>query len=137
MNRPGWYNTTLKEYGATLAITASLLGFSLWLYLSYEWSPLRLPDKSWKEKLDFHLTWAPFAIRYFQSYSTLALHKLFGWHFRESFFVIQFGLALALGPVMHRYLRRLGFSAGWSLLGVLLTFSAYPIIGAHFEPTQY
>ena len=136
MNRREWCKAILKENGAALAVTASLLGFSLWLHLSYEWSPLQLPDEDWKEKLDLHLTWAPFAIRYFQSYSTLALHNLFGWPFKESFFAIQFSLALILGPVMHRYLRRLGFNPAWSLVGLVLTFTAYPIMGAHFEPTH-
>jgi hypothetical protein len=136
MNPREWCRAFLRDYGVVLAITASLLGFSLWLHLSYEWSPLQLPDEVWKKKLDLHLTWAPFAIRYFQSYSTLALHNLFGWPIKESFFAIQFSLALILGPVMHRYLRRLGFSAGWSLVGVALTLAAYPIMGAHFEPTH-
>jgi len=136
MNRREWCHAFLNEYGAALAATASLLGFSLWLYLGYEWSPLRLPDAAWKQKLDHHLPWAPLAIRYFQSYSTLALHHWFGWPIKESFFVIQFSLALILGPVMHRYLRRLGFNRAWALVGLVLTFTAYPILGAHFEPTH-
>jgi hypothetical protein len=136
MNRRDRFTAILKEYGAALAVTASLLGFSLWLYLGYEWSPLRLSDEDWQEKLNLHLTWAPFAIRFFQSYSTLALNYLTGWGIRNSFFIIQFGLALCLGPVMHRYLRRLGFTRSWSLVGLFLTFTAYPVMGAHFEPTH-
>ena len=136
MSAHGRYKVLLNEHGTALAVSALLLGFSLWLHLDYEWSPLQLPDESWKSKLDLHLTWAPFAIRYFQSYSTLALHNLFGWPIKESFFAIQFGLALTLGLVMHRYLRRLGFSTAWALVGLVLTFTAYPIMGAHFEPTH-
>ena len=136
MSRLDGFRAVVNEYWAAVVVTAALLGVSLWMHLSVTWSPMTLPDSEWQDKLNLHLTWAPFAVRYFQNYSTLALHYLFGWPIRESFFVVQYGLAFILGLVLYRYFQRLGFSRGWSLVGLGLALSAYPVLGAHFEPTH-
>lgn len=136
MNIHDRVGTFFKEYWVALVVTASCIGFSLWLQLDYEWSAMQLDEDTWKQMLNLHLTWAPFAVRYFQNYSTLTLNYLFGWPIRESFFIVQYGLAFVLGLVMYRYYQRLGFHRGWSLVGLALTFTAYPVMGAHFEPTH-
>ena len=126
----------VKEYWSPLLLTGALIGFSVWLQLAYEWSAMWLDEETWQGMLNLHLTWNPFAVRFFQSYSTLALHQVFGIPVRESFFTVQFTLEMILGVTMYRYLCRLGFDRGWALVGVALTFTAYPIMGANFEPTH-
>ncbi len=124
------------DYWAVISITAVLLAFSFYLQVWSEWSPMTLPEEGWQKKLDLHLNWAPFAVRYFQSYSTLLLHHMVGLPIRESFFTVQFTLALLLGPMLFRYLRQLRLEPAWSLVGVGLFLTAYPMLGAHYAPTH-
>jgi hypothetical protein len=125
----------LKEYRPVLLLSGAMLAISAWLQLQVEWSPMILSEEIWHKKLEFHLTYTPFAVRFFQSYATLGLRHLLDWPIRESFFAVQFALALLLGPLFYRYLRALNFDKAWSRIGVLLFYSAYPILGAHFAPT--
>lgn len=136
MSRLNGFRAVVKEYWPAVITTVGLIALSLWMHLRVTWSPMVLPDSEWQDKLNLHLTWAPFAVRYFQNYSTLTLQYLFGWPIRESFFVVQYGLTFILGLVLYRYFQRLGFNRGWSLVGLALTFTAYPVLGAHFEPTH-
>jgi len=97
---------------------------------------MTLPEEIWQKKLDTHLTYYPFAIRPFQSRLTLYLHEFLGLPVRESFFAIQFALALCLGAAFYRFLRLLEFSKNWSLVGLAALFLSYPVLGAHFAPTH-
>lgn len=126
----------LTNYRATLIVAACGIGFSIWLQGYNTGSAMQFDEETWQGMLNLHLTWNPFAVRFFQSYSTLALHTLFGWPVRESFFAVQFTLEMILAIVMHRYLCRLGFDRTWAVVGVALTLLAYPIFGANFEPTH-
>jgi hypothetical protein len=66
----------------------------------------------------------------------LYAHRWLGLPVRESFYILQFTLAFLLGPLFYRFLRQLKFSLNWSRAGVLILFSAYPIMAAHFEPVH-
>ena len=126
----------LREYGSAIGLTALLLALSIWMHLRFDWSPIVLNEDAWVKKLEFHRSWAPFAIRYVQDYTTLALHKGLNLPVRESFFIIQFTLTLILGPLFYRFLRLMGYARIWSLIGLGLLMTAYPILGAYFAPTH-
>lgn len=125
-----------QEYGLALGLTAGLLALSACLQIWWQSSPITLSEEIWQKKLDTHLSYYPFAIRPFQSQATLYMHKLLGLPIRESFFAIQFTLALILGGVFYRFLRLLEFSRKWSLTGLAALMLSYPILGAHFAPTH-
>ncbi len=97
---------------------------------------MTLPEEIWQKKLDIHLDNYPFAIRPFQSQITLLLHNLLGLPVRESFFALQYALAMALGTLFYRFLRLLDFPKNWSLVGLSVLMISYPILGAHFAPTH-
>ncbi|MEW6413285.1 MAG: hypothetical protein AB1483_12575 [Candidatus Zixiibacteriota bacterium] len=126
----------IEEYWLPALISAAALGLSLYLQQCCFWSPMALPEEMWEAKLKFHMTWHPFAVRIWQSYATLAMNKLTGLAIKQSFFVIQYGLAMGLGLLFYRYLRHMLFDRIWANLGVVLLMTAYPVIGAHFEPTH-
>lgn len=132
-SRPKEY---LSEYGPVALLTVSLLAASAYLHIYAFWSPMVLSQEIWQKKIDLHLSWHPFAIRYFQNYTTLFLHNWIGLPLRESFFTIQFSLASILALVFYRYLRQMNFDRLWSNLGVALLLTAYPMLGAHFAPTH-
>lgn len=125
-----------REYGPVTLVTALILLISVWLQVQVSRSPMTLGDDIWLKKLTLHLTEYPFNIRPFQSYATLWLHNLTSLPIRESFFFIQFTLALLLGPVFFRFLQRLSFDRTWSVIGVVLLMTAYPMLGAHYAPTH-
>jgi hypothetical protein len=126
----------LTASGPSVAITAALLALSLLIQVRFVPSGLTQSQDVWRQKVDLHLTWEPFAIRPFQSQATLCLNRLTSWPLRESFFAIQFALALLLGTLFFRYLRKLGFEPSAAYAGLILLMTAYPILGAHFEPTH-
>jgi hypothetical protein len=97
---------------------------------------MRLGEDIWIQKLDMHLTVYPYDIRPFQSQATLWLHNLTSLPVKESFFSIQFTLALILGLVLFAYLKRLNFDRFWALIGLVMLYTAYPILGAHYAPTH-
>ncbi|MEA2030200.1 MAG: hypothetical protein U9N55_01205 [candidate division Zixibacteria bacterium] len=126
----------VKEYWVPTTLMAVLLGFSAYLQLEMFWSPMVIDAEFWQKKLEFHMSCGPFAIRYFQNYTTLAVSHLFGICTRDAFYGVQFFLALLLGPVFYKYLRKIDFNRVWSNIGVILLATAYPILGAHFAPTH-
>jgi len=93
-----------------------------------------LPESYWIKALHLHLTWHPFAVRHFQNYPILLLHKVFNLSIKQSFFTIQFILYLLIGPFFYRYLRVLSFNNKSAYLGLVLLLISYPIVGAYFEP---
>lgn len=97
---------------------------------------MTLPEEIWQTKLDTHLSYYPFAVRPFQSQLTQFLHGGLGLPIRESFFAIQFTLALCLGVFFYRFLRLLDFTRGWGLVGLAALMLSYPMLGAHFAPTH-
>jgi len=125
-----------SEYRKALCLSAGLLALSAVLHVWWQSSPMTLPEEIWQKKLDLHLSYYPFAIRPFQSWATLFLHDLLGFPVRESFFTLQFALAMALGTFFYRFLRLLEFTKNWSLVGVAILMFSYPILGAHFAPTH-
>jgi len=126
----------LKEYWLPVLLTGTCLMFSFYLQTKVYWSSMELPLETWLKNLNLHLTWHPFAIRYFQSYATLLVNKISPLSLRDSFYTVQFILAFITGPFFYNYLRQLKFSRLWSSLGLIFLLSAYPILGAHFEPTH-
>ncbi len=125
-----------SEYGPAFGLSAAFLALSACLHIWWQSSPMTLPEDIWQEKLDYHLTYYPFAIRPFQTRATLLLHDLLSLPIRESFFAIQFSLTMCLGAFFYRFLRLLEFKQNWSLVGVALLMISYPILGAHFAPTH-
>lgn len=125
-----------QEYWIPALTTAVILLISVWLQIQVSRSPMTLGEDIWQQKLNLHLTSYPFSIRPFQSYATLWLHNLTALPIRESFFFLQFGLAFSLGLVFYAFLRRLTVDRTWSLIGVVLLMTAYPILGAHYAPTH-
>jgi len=135
----------MRPFGATLASfwrenrLAVLVGFagivlSLYLHLQVWSSPLTESPENWNARMNAHLTWHPFEIRYFQTYATIALAKLTGFSLKTAFYSIQYALAFVLSLLFFRFLRRLEFTRGWSTVGVALLVTSLPVVGAHFEP---
>ncbi len=127
---------TLKEYAKPVVVTLVALVLSFFLHLKWCGTTMSLSEEIWQKMLEFHLTWYPFSIRYFTSYSVLFLQNAFSLPVRESFFMLQFSLAFVLALVFYRYLRVLSFSQQQSTVGVFLLLSSYPILCAHFEPVH-
>ncbi|MCX6825953.1 MAG: hypothetical protein NTV06_01600 [candidate division Zixibacteria bacterium] len=123
-----------KEYLIPIIITLVILTLSFFLHLKWCGSSMRQSEEIWQERLDYHLNYYPFSIRYFTTYSALFVKNLFALPPRESFFIIQFLLAIIMGPLFYRYLRLLSFDKIWANIGLFLLYSAYPILGAHIEP---
>jgi hypothetical protein len=119
-----------------LYVTFGFLTITFVLHAFIYGSPMGLGETIWLKKLDLHLNWAPFAVRPLQSYATLALHSFLGLPVREAFFIIQFTLAAVLGFTFYRFLLLLDFGTKWSLIGLAMLMSAYPMFGAHFAPTH-
>jgi len=128
--------SSLKEYAIPSLITIILLTVSFILHFKSCGSSMSSPSDIWQGKIDLHRSLYPFTIRYFTTYSTLFLQKLTTLSIRESFFIIQFCLALILGPVFYCFLRRLKFNRVWSNIGVFIFFTSYPMMAAHFEPVH-
>ncbi|PKK84054.1 MAG: hypothetical protein CVT49_05365 [candidate division Zixibacteria bacterium HGW-Zixibacteria-1] len=129
-------NKTTKEYLPPLSITIVLLVISLILHLKSCGSPMTADSEVWRNKMDYHLNHPPMSIRFFTTYLILLLSNISGLPHRESFYIIQFGLAVFLGPVFYRFLKQLGFEITWSNVGVVLLMSSYSIMAAHFEPVH-
>ena len=125
-----------QEYFRASIVIAVCLLISIWLQVQVSPSPMTASETVWQQKLDLHLEIYPFSTRPLQSYTTLALHNVSGLPVRESFFSIQFVLAIFLGLAFYRLMRQIAFAPGWSLTGLALLMTAYPIIGAHWEPTH-
>jgi hypothetical protein len=129
-------SVTRQEYVRALVVITVCLLVSLWLQIQVSPSPMTADESTWQLKLDMHLNHYPFSIRPLQSYATLGLHTVTGLPIRESFFSIQFALAVLLGLAFYRLMRQMHFAPGRSLVGLILLMTAYPIIGAHWEPTH-
>ena len=127
---------TAYEYSIPVSITLVLLTVSFFLHFKACGSPLTASPEVWQEKMDIHLTLYPFTIRYFTTYSVLFMNKYFSLPYREAFFLLQFGLAFVLGPVFYRFLKELRFGKAWANVGLVILFSSYPIMAAHFEPVH-
>jgi hypothetical protein len=125
---------SLKEYMVPIILTVVVLALSFFLHTKWCGSEMRQSEEIWQKRLDLHVSYYPFSIRYFTTYPALFLKNTFSIPPRESFFIIQFLLALILGPLFYRYLRILSFDRKWANIGLFLLLSAYPILGAHLEP---
>jgi hypothetical protein len=125
-----------KDYWAPALITVTLL--TLIFFLHWKWcsSYMHFSDEIWQKVFQLHLTWYPFNIRYFTTYSILFLHDALRLPISVSFFIIQFPLMFFLGLVFYRYLRELGFGTKQSNAGVALLFTMYPFMCAFFEPVH-
>ncbi|MEW5924186.1 MAG: hypothetical protein AB1746_09375 [Candidatus Zixiibacteriota bacterium] len=129
-------NNKIREYIPPLFITITLLTISFILHYKSCGSPITADSEVWRSKMEYHLNHAPFSIRFFTTYLVLFISNISGLPNREAFYIIQFGLALFLGPVFYGFLKQLGFEKNWSNIGVVLLMSSYPIIAAHFEPVH-
>lgn len=127
---------SLKEYCLPAIFIILLLAFSFWLQTKSCGSTLTMNHKIWEEKLDMHQRWHPFDFRFLTTGSGQIISSVTGLHFKESFFILQFVLAFILGIAFYHFLRLLDFSPVWANTGLILFFSAYPIMGAHFEPVH-
>jgi hypothetical protein len=123
-----------KEYLTPILITLAVLTLSYLLHTKWCGSEMRQSEELWQKRLDLHQTYYPFSIRPFTTYTAIIIKKIFSLQPRESFFILQFFLAAILGPLFYGYLRILSFDRKWANIGVFLLMSAYPILGAHFEP---
>ncbi len=126
----------VREYIIPISITVLLLTISFILHFKSCGSPLSYSNELSQQRMNLHLTYYPFSIRYLTTYPTLYLHQLTGLSIKASFFTLQFFIAFLIGPVFYNYLKILKFDRNWSNVGVFLLFSCYPIIAAHFEPVH-
>lgn len=125
-----------REFPLAIAVTILLLLVSIWLQVQVNPGPMTLGEDIWQKKLDLHLDAYPFKLRPLQSYATLLLHEQLGIPIRESFFILQFMLALLLAMTFYALLRNLHFNRTWALIGLIFLLAAYPILGAHWAPTH-
>jgi len=128
--------TLRSESSLAFLLTILVLVLSILLHTKATWSPLLLDNDRWKASLDLHLNWYPFSTRWFQSYATILVHNITGLSAKTSFYSVQYALALILGPLFFNYLRKLRFDRNWSLCGMLLFLTSFPILCAHFEPVH-
>jgi len=124
---------TKREIWAPLFITILFLALSLILHKLCN-STMWQDHDMWDYRLKVHVDAYPFGIRHFTSFPILLMRDYFGWPVRETFFALQFSLGLCLGLGFYYYLRALNFNKTWSNVGLVLLLTAYPIMGAHFEP---
>jgi hypothetical protein len=127
---------TVYEYSIPVSITLILLAVSFILHVKACGSPMTAPPEVWQKRIDVHLTRYPFTIRYFTTYSVLFMNKFLSLPYREAFFILQFGLAFVLGPIFYRFLKELKFRKSWANVGLVILFTSYPIMAAHFEPVH-
>ena len=125
----------VREYYGSILLTSVVLVISGLMHLLWYYSPLRLTEDTWVRGLDVHLSQYPFNTRLMQSQATLLVQHIFSLPVKESFMIVQGGLTMILGPLFYRYLRQLRVGKAWSLVGLFLLMTAYPILGAHFSPT--
>jgi hypothetical protein len=129
-------NKRLKEYIIPLAIIIVLLSISFWLQFKSCSSALNMSHEIWEQKLAIHQDHHPLNIRLLTTEGALLISRLTGFHFKESFIILQFVLAFLLGLSFYKFLRRLDFSPGWSNVGLFILLTSYPVMGAHFEPVH-
>jgi len=126
----------LKEYIIPFSITSILLTVSFILHFKSCGSPMTSSLEFWQDRMDLHRSLYPFSIRYLTTYSTIIISKLTSFPNRESFYVLQYGLAIIIGPVFYKFLRNLNFSRTWSNVGLFILLTSYPVLAAHFEPVH-
>ena len=125
-----------RELLLVLGVALFLSLVSIWLQVQVSPGPMTLGEDIWQKKLDLHLDAYPFKLRPFQSYATLFLHEQLGLSIRNSFFILQYTLALLIALAFYVLLRRLRFDRTWAMIGLILLLTAYPILGAHWAPTH-
>ncbi len=124
----------IRLYSFPILITTLFLILSFWLHWKSCGSPLTAPEDYWNSLIELHQYYYPFNIRPLTTDLTVYMTYFFDLPVRESFFIIQFALAFLLGLFFYKYLRVFKFNHKWSCAGVFLLMSAYPILGAHFQP---
>ncbi|UCD16809.1 MAG: hypothetical protein JSV44_10165 [Candidatus Zixiibacteriota bacterium] len=126
--------TVHREY--VYPVLLSLIFVTISYFLQHDWceSAMVQSEEIWQRRVEVHLSEYPFSSRYFTNYATLFIHRVLPLPFRESFFTLQFLLAFLLGPAFYFYLKQLGFDRAVSKLGLLLLYTAYPILAAHIQP---
>ncbi len=126
--------TFISEFKFPILITTLLAMLSVYIHLYTFGSPMDQTEEIWLKRVTWHLEYAPFAHRLLQNYATLLFHQFFLLPIKESFFVVQYILFLLIGSVFYKYLRLLSFDKYWSIIGLIILLTAYPILGAHFSP---
>ncbi len=91
-------------------------------------------ESRWQEIVEYHRTFYPFSIRYFTTYLVLGINQLTGLPLRETFFTLQYALMGAVALLFNAFLQRVGFNRRWSLAGMMLFLTSFPVIFAHSEP---
>lgn len=124
---------TLDEYRPVIVVSLLSLGLSLVLQFQLD-SMFNAGDAAWLFRLELHRDYFPFSARTFTTYPALWLGRLLGGHYELSFAAVEFLLFVALGPVLYRYLRALGFNRRGSLAGLIIMYLSYPMVAAFHEP---
>jgi len=124
-----------RELPLVLGVTIILLLISIWLQVQVSRSMMTQSAEIWEDRLELHVNEYPFKLRPFQTYATKWLHEATGVDIKTAFYLIQFTLAFLLAMAFYVLLRRLRFDQWWSLVGLVMLLTAYPILGAHYAPT--
>jgi len=123
----------LAEYGPVFAITLLALALCLAAHFYLD-SMFNVGDDGWRFRLQLHQDYYPFSARTFTTYPAVWLGELLGGRFEMSFALVEFFLFIALGPLLYRYLRALGFDPAGARGGMVIFYLSYPMIAAFHEP---
>lgn len=120
---------------AVWAMALVLTGLSLVAHVTSP-SMWREPEQAWADRVAYHESKPSFAVRPMTTQMVQALHESFGWAYRGAFFGIQYLLLLMCGPSLYYYLRKLGFSFRYGLVGMGVFYLSLPIVMAFFDPVH-
>lgn len=124
----------LTEYRAPILLSfiLTLLSYLLQVYACE--SILCYTESTWGRMLDYHLFEYPFSTRLFTDSLLVFMHETLSIALHTSFSIIQFTLTFFLGPALYFLLRGLKLRIHHALLGIVLLYLAFPILGAHIAP---
>jgi len=127
-----------QSYRQSIAVWSLAALFCLLSLVAHLTAPssARESEIDWQERLEYHETVPVFAARPFTNDALGLLHEHLGFPVRESFFAVQFLLLFLTGPVLYRYLVRLGFSHGYGTGGMAAFYLSLPIFMAFFAPNS-
>lgn len=123
-----------KQFYMVTSIIAGGLLLSLYLHLIQYWSPLQLPENVWSDKINFHLTYPPFAIRPINTYAVLLVKYLFGFSIKVSFFILQYLLYIISAFAFYKFLLLVFGERRDAYTGLIFYVLSFPVLCAHFEP---
>jgi hypothetical protein len=126
-----------REWCAVLLLISFFIALNIILHTLPCDTPMNsLSDAQWDQRITGHLKLYPFFRRIPFTHMVSGLQSLTGLTARHAFFTLQYLLLAAVSILFYRFLRQIKFSFGWSLVGLALLLSAYPVLLGFSEPVH-